>query len=122
MHEHDQDDFSNKAEACEAVDDTPINPDVERSIGAVIARRYSRRDMLKGSLGVTAATALFGAAALGAGRARRRRRPPACPSRFTELAAGVDERHHVAEGYTADVLMRWGDPLFPAWRRSIRAR
>ena len=57
MHEHDEDDFSNNAEACEAADDIPNNPDIERSIGAVIARRYSRRDMLKGSLGVTAATA-----------------------------------------------------------------
>ncbi len=114
MHEHDEDDFSNNAEACEAADDIPNNPDIERSIGAVIARRYSRRDMLKGSLGVTAATALFGAAALGAGRAAAQS-PIASTTEavFTELAAGIDDRHHIAEGYTADVLLRWGDPLFP---------
>jgi secreted PhoX family phosphatase len=114
MHEHDEDDFSNNAEACEAADDIPNNPDIERSIGAEIARRYSRRDMLKGSLGVTAATALFGAAALGAGRAAAQS-PVASTTEavFTELAAGIDDRHHIAEGYTADVLLRWGDPLFP---------
>ena len=63
------DEFSNKAEACEAADDIPVNPDTERSIGSVIARRFNRRDMLKGSLGVSAATVLFGATALSAGRA-----------------------------------------------------
>ena len=24
----------------------------------------------------------------------------------------MDETHHIAEGYRADVLLRWGDPLF----------
>jgi uncharacterized protein len=28
------------------------------------------------------------------------------------VVAGVDDKHHVAEGYNADVLIRWGDPLF----------
>lgn len=112
-HDHVDDDFSNKAEACEAVDDIPLNPDVEHSIGAIIARRYSRRDMLKGSLGVTAATALFGTAALQAGRAAAQSpTPSAAAAAFAELAAGVDDRHHVADGFTADVLLRWGDPLF----------
>ncbi len=31
---------------------------------------------------------------------------------FTEVEAGVDETHHVAEGYDADVLLRWGDKVF----------
>ena len=30
-----------------------------------------------------------------------------------EVAAGVDDKHHVAEGYDADVLIRWGDPVLP---------
>jgi secreted PhoX family phosphatase len=30
---------------------------------------------------------------------------------FKELAAGVDGHHHVAEGYDADILIRWGDPV-----------
>lgn len=104
-----KDRFSNKAEAFEAFDDTPLSPANDRTIGAVIARRYSRRDMLKGSLGVTAATALFGAAALtsAAGPAKA----ASAAFVFRELQTGVDETHHVAEGYEADILLRWGDPL-----------
>jgi secreted PhoX family phosphatase len=104
------DHFSNKAEAFEAFDDIPLSPQTDHTIGAVIARRYSRRDMLKGSLGVTAATALFGTAALTAGSG-----PAKAASAgfvFRELTSGVDETHHVAEGYEADILIRWGDPLF----------
>jgi secreted PhoX family phosphatase len=106
MHE---DHFSNKAEAFEASDDTPLSPPTDDTIGAVIARRYGRRDILKGSLAVTAATALFGTAALTAGPGPAR----AASARFAfpELPSGIDETHHVAEGYDADVVIRWGDPL-----------
>ncbi len=31
---------------------------------------------------------------------------------FKEVEAGVDADHHVAEGYDANVLLRWGDALF----------
>lgn len=31
---------------------------------------------------------------------------------FKEVSRGIDETHHVAEGFRADVLVRWGDPLF----------
>ena len=58
------DNFSCKAEAFEAFDDVPLAPPRDDTIGAVVVRRYSRRDALKGSLGVAAATSLFGAAAL----------------------------------------------------------
>jgi secreted PhoX family phosphatase len=105
------DDFSNKAEAFEAYDDIPLAPPRDDSIGAVIARRFSRRDLLKGSLGVTAATALFGSAALTG--APGSARADADAFSFREVASGVDETHHVAEGYDADILIRWGDPLFP---------
>ena len=107
---HDDDTYESKSAACEAADDIPVNPDIDLSIGAVIARRFSRRDFLRGSLGVTAATTLFGAGEFGSTPARAETLSSAS---FSELAAGLDERHHVAEGYTADVLLRWGDPLFP---------
>jgi secreted PhoX family phosphatase len=103
--------FSNKAEAFEAYDNIPTNPQTEPTIGSVIARRYGRREVLKSGLGAAAVATLFGSAALAwAGRAR------AAPAgyAFRELQAGVDERHHVADGYDAEVLIRWGDPLFSA--------
>jgi secreted PhoX family phosphatase len=104
-----EDRFSNTAEALEAFDDIPLSPPTDRTIGAVIARRYSRRDMLKGSLGVTAVTALFGSAALTAASAPAR--ATSAGFAFRELTNGADETHHVAEGYDADILIRWGDPL-----------
>jgi hypothetical protein len=48
------DTFPSKAEAFEAFDDTPLSPPTDATIGAIFARRYSRRDVLKGTLGATA--------------------------------------------------------------------
>ncbi len=39
-------------------------------------------------------------------------REAAAATPFKELTHGIDEWHHVAEGFRADVLVRWGDPLF----------
>ena len=74
------------------------------AFGEILRRRVSRRGMLKGSalLGLQASWPGF-ARAPGAGG-----RPP-----FRELAHGLDETLHVAEGYSCQVLLRWGDPLFP---------
>ena len=103
--------IGNKAEAYEAFDDIPTNPRLERTIGDVINARYGRRDLLKGMLGVSATTALFGTSALIApneavagGHSKGR-------YNFEELTWGNDETHHIAEGYDADVLLRWGDPI-----------
>jgi secreted PhoX family phosphatase len=84
-----KDSFSNKAEAFEAFDDTPLSPAHADAIGAVIARRFSRRDLLKGSLGVAAATALFGDAALQSALAQPK---PSSTFSFAAVPAGVDER------------------------------
>ena len=40
---------------------------------------------------------------------------------FKEVAAGADDKHYVAEGYDADILIRWGDRCSPARRSWIRA-
>ncbi len=48
--------------------------------------------------------------------------------RFKEIARGVDETHHVASGYRADVLIRWGDkvtenaPAFEPFKQSADAQ
>ena len=56
--------IGNKAEAYEAFDDIPTNPNLQRTIGDVINARYGRRDVLRGMLGVSATTALFGPSAM----------------------------------------------------------
>lgn len=101
--------IGNKAEAFEAFDDIPTNPHLGRTIGDVINARYGRRDVLRGFLGVSATTALFGTSAMIAPR----QAAAATGSRykFKELTAGNDETHHIAEGYDADILLRWGDPI-----------
>jgi secreted PhoX family phosphatase len=82
------------------------------TMGEVIAARFHRRDLLKGSLAAAAIAATLGPKALAAGGQAA---ASASPTRFDfkEIEAGVDQTHHVAEGYDAQVLLRWGDPIFP---------
>jgi secreted PhoX family phosphatase len=71
----------------------------------------TRRDVVRG-LAAAALAAGASQPALAAARpahAKAAGRQP--PFNFKEIAAGVDERHHVAEGYDADILIRWGDPI-----------
>ncbi|WP_433989291.1 hypothetical protein SuNHUV7_37280 (plasmid) [Pseudoseohaeicola sp. NH-UV-7] len=100
----------NKAEAFEAFDDIPTNPNLTRTIGDVINARYGRRDMLKGILGVSATTALFGTSAIIASKQASAMSGKGRYN-FDELTWGNDETHHIAAGYDADVLLRWGDPI-----------
>jgi len=69
----------------------------------ILERRISRRTLLKGAmlLGAHASLPDFAHASGTPGR----------PG-FTELAHGLDETLHVAHGYTYQVVLRWGDPLF----------
>ncbi|MFQ6550096.1 PhoX family protein [Aestuariibius sp. 2305UL40-4] len=103
--------YGNKAEAFEAYDDIPTNPNLGNTIGDVINRRYGRRDVMRGMLGVTATTALFGTSAMVAPRQAAAQSAAESRYVFDELAWGNDETHHIAEGYRADVLLRWGDPI-----------
>lgn len=114
-------DIGNKAEAYEAFDDIPTNPNLENTIGDILQRRYGRRDFIKGSLGVSAAAALFGPVALSTAKpalaastdAEAAKLASATADRyaFKELVSGNDETHHIAEGYEANILLRWGDPI-----------
>jgi hypothetical protein len=105
----DDDGFCNKAEAFEAFDDIPTNLNCGNTIGDVINRRYGRRDVLRGALGVAATTTLFGSTAMLA--AQKAHAAGNSSYNFTELQSGNDDTHHVAEDYNADVLLRWGDPI-----------
>ncbi|UCI30877.1 PhoX family protein [Mesorhizobium sp. B4-1-4] len=87
-----------------------INPTDNRTMGEIIAARFSRRGFLKGSLAVSAIAATVSPLAMIA--ADDARAAEGSAFRFDELEAGIDDKHHVAPGYDADVLLRWGDPLF----------
>jgi uncharacterized protein len=97
---------------------TRHDPDIARSLSkgtpffAVFNERLSRRDILRGSAAAAAATivpgfagSIFGGEAI-AGAA-------ASTLTFSELKRVYDESHHVAEGFNANVLVRWGDAVVP---------
>ena len=90
----------------ETRESAPTNPMVGRGVTTLeqlMARRYSRRGFVKTTL---AAAVISGAGAL-AGCQRSRR-----PFDFVEIEHGIDTSHHVAPDHDAEVLIRWGDPLF----------
>ena len=98
-------------ERFESAEDTPSNPQLAHvpTIGDVIAARFDRRDVLKGALGVTAIAATMGSVALGGAKTAE----AATVRGFKEIEHGVDTTHHVAEGYDAEILIRWGDAVLP---------
>jgi len=104
------DEFCNRAEVCEALDDCPQNPGIKETIGDIINARYHRRDVMRGMLGVAAISSMLGPTLLLAGCSDDE--ADAGAFHFKEVESGVDETHHVAEGYDAQVLLRWGDPVF----------
>ena len=106
----DGDTFCNRAEVCEALDDCPQNPSIKETIGDIINARYHRRDVMRGMLGVAAIASVVSPSLLLAACSDDEGDSEAF--RFPEVAAGVDETHHVADGYDAQVLLRWGDPVF----------
>jgi secreted PhoX family phosphatase len=101
--------FSNKAEAFEAFDDTPTHILDTATLGDVIQQRFGRRDVLKGALAVTTVSYLMGSDISPASATSGK---PSSAFDFNELQAGVDTNHHIADGYEADILLRWGDGLF----------
>ena len=102
--------YSCRAEESNASEDTPNNPSTEPTLGDIINARFSRRDMLRGALGAAAITALAPSTLISAMREARADAPKGRFA-FEEIAHGVDQNHHVAPGYKADVLIRWGDPV-----------
>ena len=100
-----------RASELENSGDIGNNPTDNPTMGEVIATRFSRRNILRGSLAVAAISATLGKRALAADE-QAARTSPAPAFDFPEIEAGVDHTHRVAEGYDAQVLIRWGDPLF----------
>src|SRR5262245_60220582 len=71
----------------------------------LVDTRLSRRAAL---LGLTGIAALAGIGALGRGAAAAQ---ASCTLTFTELTKIYDADHHVPAGYSAEPLVRWGDPI-----------
>ncbi|MGE3148644.1 MAG: PhoX family phosphatase [Pseudorhodoplanes sp.] len=97
-----------RAQAFERSEDVGRNDSQNPSLGDVIATRFHRRDIIRGALGAVAIGATVSPLAIAAAANAR---ADTARYEFKEVAAGVDENHHVADGYDADVLMRWGDPV-----------
>jgi hypothetical protein len=95
--------------AFEEAENTGSNPSANPTMGDVIAERLSRRDLMKGILAVSAITATISPVALMAAGEASAQGAVKSAFNFKEVGAGVDDKHYVAEGYDADVLIRWGD-------------
>jgi secreted PhoX family phosphatase len=92
------------------------NPSPNPTIGDIIAERLSRRDLMGGLLAVAVAEVAVAPLALDAGRQAHaaETQSGAAGTRFSfaELAVAPNsDTHQVAEGYDADVLIRWGDKV-----------
>ncbi|HEV7253041.1 MAG TPA: PhoX family phosphatase [Mesorhizobium sp.] len=110
MTKHVVDDPRKRYRTPEDMGDDGANATANPTMGEIISRRYSRRGFIKGALAVTAISSTVSPLALVA--ADPARAQAASKFNFKEIVAGVDDKHHVAEGYNADVLLRWGDPIF----------
>ena len=80
-----------------------------RTIADIVDVRLSRRGVL-GGLAASSAAVMTGCVSVEADVSD-------APAQdlifsFEEITRGMDEMHHVPEGYTADTVIRWGDPLF----------
>jgi uncharacterized protein len=92
-------------------EDTPASPASGPTLGDVIEARYSRRDLIRGALATAAIASTVSPLALLAATDARAATSAAPAFNFAELAAGSDANHHVAQGYDANVLIRWGDKV-----------
>jgi hypothetical protein len=103
-----------RSQQYELSEDAGTNLSDNATMGEIIAARLSRRDIMKGALAVTAITTAVVPAAIEASGQAQAQAGSTTPSfNFAEIAAGSDEKHYVADGYDADILIRWGDPVLP---------
>jgi secreted PhoX family phosphatase len=102
-----------RAQLAEGSQDVGVNASTNATIGDIIAERFSRRDLVKGALGVAAIAATTGSLAIDAATAQQGGGAAASRFGFEEIEARVGKDHAVAAGHDADVLIRWGDPVLP---------
>lgn len=94
-------------------DDLGSNPSANRPLVELIEARLQRRTVLKGFVTAAAAGAvgcsLTSKVALAAGSSGG----AVSSLGFRSIPQTITDTHAVAPGYTAEVLIRWGDPVLP---------
>jgi len=90
-------------------EDVAVNDSAGATIGDLIAERLKRRDLITGALASAVVAAALPESFMSAMAAEVKTAKSAFS--FKEVRAGVDGDHHVASGYNADILIRWGDPV-----------
>lgn len=93
----------------EEAEDAPANASPNPTFGDVLAERLSRRDLMQGVLATTAVAAAVSPAVLLTACSEDTSSTPTFD--FPEVVAGSNERHYVADGYLAEVLIKWGDKV-----------
>ena len=99
-------------EAMDAAENRPVARAMAPTLDEIWKRRLARRDVLKG-IGKAALLASASTLPLAACSDAQPDFAPDDIFGFEEVPHGVDETHHVAGGHTADILLRWGDPVLP---------
>jgi uncharacterized protein len=101
--------LSKLADLEEDVGSSNLSPNA--SFDKIVEERFARRSLLKTAL-VASTAAGVGAGNFFGDEQNAEAATNAGPSfAFEEISHGVDETHHVAAGYDANVLLRWGDPI-----------
>jgi len=84
-------------------------------MSAIIERRLDRRGFIGGLGAVSAVLATRCTTSTSSQPLESKAKNKAASGSdfsFQEISRGLDETHHIAPGHSADVLIRWGDPLF----------
>lgn len=94
----------------EIQDDRRTSPTGQPTLGDLLAKRLNRRGALQGLL---AAGVMAGVGVPLSNADAQSTADTHSSFDFQPVPHGVDATHHVADGHATQVLLRWGDPLFP---------
>jgi hypothetical protein len=92
-------------------DDRPSNRSTAPTVGDVLLARFDRRQALNGLSAVAAVAALGPVVRIVAPAQASADVAAASTLTFAELPHGETDTHAVADGYEAELLIRWGDPV-----------
>ncbi|PWB66024.1 MAG: dTDP-glucose 4,6-dehydratase [Bradyrhizobiaceae bacterium] len=102
------------AQAFDASENIGRNNSDSPSIQEVVAARLNRRAVLKGTLGIAVLATTVGPPVSVKAAPGRSADIDANPRfKFDDIGPGGGYDHQVANGYDADILIRWGDPVLP---------